>query len=48
MAEDVAAFIRDHGLTKPTLIGHSMYVPINSSSSLDGELIVYPGGLKRQ
>jgi pimeloyl-ACP methyl ester carboxylesterase len=24
MAADVAAFIREHKLTKPTLIGHSM------------------------
>lgn len=25
MAEDMAQFIKDHGLTEPTVIGHSMY-----------------------
>lgn len=26
MTEDILAFIDDHGLKEPTLIGHSMYV----------------------
>lgn len=26
MADDVANFIKEHGLTDPTIIGHSMYV----------------------
>jgi len=28
MAEDLAGFIDEHGLRNPTLIGHSMYIPL--------------------
>jgi len=28
MAEDIEAFIAEHNLTQPTLIGHSMYIHV--------------------
>lgn len=34
MANDVAGFMEEHNLSKPTLIGHSMCVPLPSLKSI--------------